>query len=449
MHLVCVYTVVFLVTTIGYSVVDPRAIGVSMYFQQDYNEDERQLIEINRAIRNDTVLTRHCRPMPLSDHELKGVDFGCASIGVAYANTSDMNMMIKDSSGMPIVVAAKNVDQQFTMFPRKPWMRPDMLYIIKFNRFDASRLIKEYKDQKEAIADDAIKAYTSLYNGVSYGDSPHHDGLASGLRRSITDNYREIYDEITTPVTGATVVEIPISKLSLNNSTYIQSSDVVVAVLQYHDVHDGLYSELKYRGDFIHPSTSALTATQMHLLKSPKQDSSYFREVKVFDNKLLYKESYVFVADYSGITTLRVHYDKNVTGPTIVVTQKNKESGQIETSHVSLDNGATVGVFMTMEDARAHCPAFIKSVHEKIKTAEKMMSEADHQSKINEIKEKMNAAERRDINNKKTEVSDKYERIRTVTHLASAVAAVLAAATAFLRVILSTSTRNSYVPQSA
>ncbi len=408
------------------------------YYQNnpDLNEDERQLIEINRAIRNHVILTRSCRPLPLSQSEAKGIELGSVNSGVIYANTSSCSVMIKDSSGLPAVIGPKSVDRRFSMFSRKSWMKEDMLYIIKFNQFDASGLVKDYCASPEEIAGDVINTYTALHNGITHGDSPHHEGLAHGFRKAINDEYKSIYDDMPTPVASFTVLEVPISFLSQDCSNYIQAADVVVAVLFYKEMSDGLYKELRYRGDFIHPSSSALTATQMHLLKSHRDDSSYFREVKVFDNKNLYKDSFVFVADYNGVYSLKVHYDKNVSGPTIVVTEKNKETGKIETQHIPLNEGEAIGVFMTLGDAQGHCPAYVKNVHEKIKTAEKMVSEAEHDKKVNELREKLNSVDRKEINNKKTESNDTYERMKTVAQLATAIAAIVAAIATIIRVVM-------------
>lgn len=406
-----------------------------MQHYSELSENERQLIEINRSIRNQVLLTRHCRPTPLNSREASGIEIGHVNSGVIYANTSGHNLMIKDALGTPIIIPAMSVDIKFSGLQRQPWMKPDKLYIIRFSNFDASVLIKHHCGQAEEASRDAVDTYNSLCNKAASTNSPHFQHLSQGVRNGIYDDYKRITSGMPFPVAGFTVQEVSISDLSMDQATYIEAADVVVAMIEYREVHDGLYKELKYRGDLIHPSVSGLTASQMHMLKNSKDTSTYFREIKVLDNKRSYEDTCVYVSDFNGCSALTVQYDSSVSGPTIVVTEKDKETGSLITKLIPLDEGESVGVFKTEAAALNSCPSYIKNAAEKLKEIEKTISEVEHKSRVQDLRERINTAERKEFINKTNERANRHEGLKTATQFATAFAAVLAAFATFIRVV--------------
>jgi hypothetical protein len=406
-----------------------------MQHYSELSEHERQLIEINRSINNNVLLTRHCRPVALSAAEAKSIEIGHVNSGVIYANTSEQNLIIKDAVGMPIIIAAKNVDRRLSGIPRLPWMKPDNLYVIRFNSFDASALIQHHRGRIDEIATDTVNAYTGLCSRSPSAESPHQQFIEHGLRQNIYKEVKPIADGLPTPITGFTVQEIKITDLSKDKATYIEAADVVVAMIEYREVHDGLYRELKYRGDLYHPSVCGLTSSQMHMLKNSKDGGTYFREIKVLDNKRSYENMYVYVSDFNGITPLIVQYDSSVTAPTIVVTEKDKETGALSTRLVSLEEGHTVGVFKTEAAAQNSCPTYIKNATEKIKEAEKTISEAEHRMKVQDIRERINTAERKEFINKTSERANHHEGLKIAAQLATSFAAILAALATIIKLV--------------
>lgn len=406
-----------------------------MQHYSELSESERQLIEINRSIRNQVLLTRHCRPHALSRQEASGIEIGHVNQGVIYANTSDKNLIIKDALGLPIVIASNNVDRRHAGIPRLPWMKKDKLYIIRFNSFDASTLVNYHHGHINEIAADTTNAYNGLCLRTSTVESPHQSHMTHGIRQNIYDEIKAIADGMPTPATGFTVQEVPVLELSVEQATYIEAADIVLAIVEYRDACDGLYKELKYRGDLFHPSVSGLTSSQMHMLKNSDNTGTYFREIKVLDNKRTYEDVYVYVADYNGATPLNVQYDSSVSEPTIVVTEKDRETGSLVTKHIRLDDGHIVGVYKTSSAAENNSPTHIKNAVEKMREAEKTIQDAEHKAKIQDIRERINSAERKDIINKTNERSNRYEGLKLTAQVLTSIAAVLAAITTIFRIV--------------